>query len=1046
MALDQISSHHAVSGNSLAEESSDVVWTERGAYFGGSSLITLPSNSVVKESLLIPKDFIIEVWVFPENSGQIYSKFDPSNSGEDLISFYTTSTTFEAKYLSGTPDFSPIPLSRWSNLKMIVNSRELRASTNGADATSQTYTEDWSDSKNNLSRLGMNGNGSNGLQGFIYKATIYDDPDNDSGTVVNSSPTCITCAGICPQETDQCIPDCEDPLKTSDCNQDCNCGDKGCHSNDPDSCISCHPECNGICTQNMDSTSCTDPQTQYCSPYEYDSTSQSCNFEPICVDNCDLCYNTLECQDCSPGYYLTPSKLCSEACPTGYYPNGEVCEKCHSNCSECTGPSNSDCNACADSKRTPVSGICECSEGYFENSGVCEECHFSCKRCTSSSKSDCTTCKDSSAQLLEGECLCREGFQMNESGECETTCEEGFQVNEFGECESSCGKLEFYEKSNKSCVACHFDCGACTGNSKYDCKECKDTNAQLNQENFCECQESYYAESTNPLVCSKCPQNCKNCTSEECLECLSGYQINEGRCSNETQKFFEVTAKLENNNKVKVTFSENLLNHLEEAQVDVELKEQTSVIVYYNLTQVSLAEYFLNLNYSKTVEESDSIILNFDSKLQSQSGASLLNDEIELELQSSSSETGFKRKAFWWAFAAIALVVLALKNAKGYFWVFLNTAQLVSLFALVTQEIPSELYEFFMFFAPDFIPNVGEWIYSDNSKPNPYRWNNYGFTSSLFLLSAGHMLFCALVFTGLFVCIFIVSVLFRTTSYRWSIQKKLKKFSWSHSIRFWLEVYVFVAAAALISLQQIPLLGSADFAGILNFCLGALFALLTLATPLGLALLLHQNKQRIFSSDQSFNRSIRTLLEEFREEPGVSGLMYHPLFCLRRLVLVVGLFYLEGVLQAATGAVLSLGMLAYLLKCLPFEGKLLNALNVIGELLILLVWVVFLISAADIPSGTIEALSWVVILSVSVFLGVCYLFFMICSLFFKTPKTSRVQPQIVVSTDSYSKPGISPSSEQLFTPVPLAYEFDTPKVYRDNSPLSLRPAEEEKHP
>ena len=936
---------------------------------------------------------------------------------------------------------------------MIVNSGFLRVSRNEIDLTSQFYSKNWNDSKDNLSRLGINGSGSNGFQGFIYRMIIYDDPDTDSGSLLNAlNLGCLlaSCLGVCPQETDQCIPDCEDPLKTSDCNQNCNCGGKSCRSNDPDSCISCHEDCNGLCTQSMDSNSCAGSPMDYCSPYQYDPVSESCSFDPTCVNNCDLCYKTSECQDCSPGYYLTPSKLCSAVCPSGYYPNGEVCEECHSDCSECTGPSNSECTACTDSKRTAVSGTCKCSESYFEDSGACKECHVSCKECTGPSSSDCTSCKDSLVQLSNGECSCEEGFQMNDSGVCESICGKGFQMKS-GKCESICGEAEFYEESAKSCVACHSDCETCAGSSKYDCKTCKDTNAQVNQENTCECKEQYYAGSNSPLTCSECPKNCKVCNSEECLECLSGYQVYKGKCSNETENFFEVTAELETNERIKLAFSRNLGTYLNESQVSIELKEQTSVVVSINLHPVSVIEYLLDLNYSKTLNQSDTLTLRLDPELKSQSGASLLSNEIELELEleilsSESEEESFNRKVFYWVLGGIALLILFFRNTKGYFWVFLNTAQLVSLFALVTQELPSELYGFFMFFAPDFIPNAGEWLYLDNSNPNPHSWNSYGFTSSLFLLNAGEMASFALVFCTIFSCVVLAYLLFKPTAYRTAIQKKLRRFKRSHSIRLWLEVYVFVAAAALISLQEIPNLSSAGFTTILNFSLGAFFGLLVVTTPFLLTVLLQKNKQRIFSPDQQFNNSIKTLLNEFREESGVSGLMYHPVFCLRRLLLVAGLFYLQGKLQVITGATLSLGMLLFLVKYFPFQGRLLNLMNVVGEALILVVWMILLIYSTDISSRTVQILNWVVILSISVFLGTSFLLFLTCSLFVKTPKTSPVQPEAALPTDSYSKCNASPTSKDLFTPVPFSFEFKDPKPYRNENPLALKSIREEDHP
>jgi len=87
---------HAVSGYTIAEESSDVVWTERGAYFGGSSLISLPSNAVSKTALTLPNDFLIGMWVYPIEGGNIFTVYDPENPVIDIKLVYVQPITLEA--------------------------------------------------------------------------------------------------------------------------------------------------------------------------------------------------------------------------------------------------------------------------------------------------------------------------------------------------------------------------------------------------------------------------------------------------------------------------------------------------------------------------------------------------------------------------------------------------------------------------------------------------------------------------------------------------------------------------------------------------------------------------------------------------------------------------------------------------------------------------------------------------------------------------------------------------------------------------------------
>lgn len=79
----------------------------------------------------------------------------------------------------------------------------------------------------------------------------------------------------------------------------------------------------------------------------------------MCHPSCMTCYGakSSECYSCQVGFYLTgntcvdkcpffvisSSQYCIEACPSVYYQFGTVCELCHSKCSTCKGPADTDC-------------------------------------------------------------------------------------------------------------------------------------------------------------------------------------------------------------------------------------------------------------------------------------------------------------------------------------------------------------------------------------------------------------------------------------------------------------------------------------------------------------------------------------------------------------------------------------------------------------------------------------------------------------------------------------------------------------------------------
>lgn len=62
---------HGVSGYYVQshESSYDVVFTDRGAFFSGTSFIKLPSNDIVSSYIQLPSIFSVSMWVLSQNSG-----------------------------------------------------------------------------------------------------------------------------------------------------------------------------------------------------------------------------------------------------------------------------------------------------------------------------------------------------------------------------------------------------------------------------------------------------------------------------------------------------------------------------------------------------------------------------------------------------------------------------------------------------------------------------------------------------------------------------------------------------------------------------------------------------------------------------------------------------------------------------------------------------------------------------------------------------------------------------------------------------------------
>lgn len=107
-----------------------------------------------------------------------------------------------------------------------------------------------------------------------------------------------------------------------------------------------------------------------------------------CRGDCNECLSATECLECKNSKYLTPVQDCSDACPQGYYGQGEqiigkTCEKCSKDCARCEGVEF--CAQCTNSTFLTENKYCtgECATGFIETgdttSGrLCKELCFWC--------------------------------------------------------------------------------------------------------------------------------------------------------------------------------------------------------------------------------------------------------------------------------------------------------------------------------------------------------------------------------------------------------------------------------------------------------------------------------------------------------------------------------------------------------------------------------------------------------------------------------------------------------------------------------------------
>jgi proprotein convertase subtilisin/kexin type 5 len=129
-------------------------------------------------------------------------------------------------------------------------------------------------------------------------------------------------------------------------------------------------------------------------------------------------------------YNRSPSndfcQYCTWHSSTYYIHSTRTCGDCHPNCSQCYGPSNTQCFSCNSNYEMYDGNSCyaRCPDGFYAtvNEGNCLSCHSSCGKCRGPSPGDCISCPD--------------GWYFNWS-RCLPPCPTGFVRGNGWDCQAS---------------------------------------------------------------------------------------------------------------------------------------------------------------------------------------------------------------------------------------------------------------------------------------------------------------------------------------------------------------------------------------------------------------------------------------------------------------------------------------------------------------------------------------------------------------------------------------------------------------------------------
>ncbi|ELP84793.1 protein serine/threonine kinase, putative [Entamoeba invadens IP1] len=272
----------------------------------------------------------------------------------------------------------------------------------------------------------------------------------------------------------------------------------------------------------MSSTTCK-KCSNYCNLCEIESgLCSSC--KSGCVLSENHCYPckagtlaiqlTNKCNVCPAGTYSFMQSTTCSICQTNTYSHGNSsqCLQCSDNCSSCNN-TNGNCITCISGFGLDKKFNCNiCPTGTYANStnNKCQQCDINTYQ-SKQGQTFCNTCDINceTCDNISGKCLmCYAGYGLGHNGNCEI-CVDGYY--------SLGGTL--------SCLACPSECTNCCRESG-ECTSCQSGFKQI------------INQTTGNEECVSCSlnNNCSSCdlnvneTERNCIECVSGYYLEDNKC------------------------------------------------------------------------------------------------------------------------------------------------------------------------------------------------------------------------------------------------------------------------------------------------------------------------------------------------------------------------------------------------------------------------------------------------------------------------------------------------------------------------------------
>jgi hypothetical protein len=296
--------------------------------------------------------------------------------------------------------------------------------------------------------------------------------------------------------------------------------------------------------------------------------------------------------------------------------------------------------------------------------------------------------------------------------------------------------------------------------------------------------------------------------------CNRGYSEEGEIC---IRNLFEVYLSINQTNSIKLSFTEPLLNSLENSDLFITLN---NVNLTFFIQQADETKYFITPDYLADIRKSSNMRINLDS-LVSVNNSLLRNTILVVEpFETSSMSLQQQLKA-----KINSAKVLADKGALAGLYIILGGSfinlNLVSLFNFISTaeifystnlfelDLDSTLSGFLVGMRIESkLPNIFSYIISQSDGvPIPEKYINYGYSTNLLLLNAGVHLTILFIFIVIDLILLALSLV---PYFHTKLKPVLEKFKYSVFLRFWIQTYLDLFLASTIGIRYTKFENSAQ--------------------------------------------------------------------------------------------------------------------------------------------------------------------------------------------------------------------------------------------